>query len=194
MSTDDAAQTVYGPRQVAEMLGLSTAMVRRYSLALEDIAGREIPVHKQRGRQFSQRDVDLLLEAKRSVDANAGLSIETALRLALGQTGLAVKIPQPPAPQLSPQVLAEALAQAQGPLLEELRGMRAELEQLRAQIGSQQGLGARETGQVGQTSPPDTRQIAAEPAQGSKTRRPGLFVRTAQRLEQWLRGAEDDGG
>jgi DNA-binding transcriptional MerR regulator len=183
------AETLYRAKDVAAAMRISPAMLRRWAAAYEQLTGTPIRAHKSEGRTYSQEQLDTLLRAKQHLDQHNGMSVDTALQLAMGRTGLAVPLSQATAAGLSTAVLAEALAQAQGPLLAELQGMRSELAALRAELGS----GARETSQGGQSSGAPSAELqgraekAAEPVQGS-TAADGPMVRAARWLEQRLRG------
>jgi DNA-binding transcriptional MerR regulator len=83
MSTGD--DTVYTARQVSEALGVSTAMIRKYAATFEAITGERIKQHARDGRLYTRDQLDALIAAKGFVDTNAGMSVDTALRIVLGR-------------------------------------------------------------------------------------------------------------
>jgi hypothetical protein len=131
MSQDDGV--VHSTRQIADSLGLGSAMVRKWALALEKVTGQEIPVKRRDGRQFSRWDFDTISAAKGLVDSNKGLSIEAALRMVLGGSEEGQKALAAPQPSIDTRALGEALtaaiAKGNEPLLAELRELRRELKQ-----------------------------------------------------------------
>ena len=158
--------TVYSTKQVADRLGLGSAMVRKYAVALEKLTGEEIPLKRRDGRQFGPEHYAVISHAKGLVDSNNGLSVETALKMALGtaETGSDALTPVSgygSAPELI-DALTAAVARGNEPLLAEVRGLRQDLAQL-------------------QTTPaPETDRKPVEEQHG-------LLVRFAMRLEHWLR-------
>ena len=90
----EANGTVYNARQVSEALGVSTAMVRKYAAAYEAITTKPIKQHARDGRLYTRDQLDALVTAKGFVDSNAGMSVDAALRIALGRAETAVKEPQ----------------------------------------------------------------------------------------------------
>lgn len=129
---------VYSTKQVADSLGLGSAMIRKYAVALEKITGDDIPIKRRDGRQFSREHFDTISAAKALVESNKGLNIETALKMALGNSQM---------PQISPALqtadrntldMAEAISEAikvgNADVIAELRELRHEVKQLR--IGS----------------------------------------------------------
>jgi hypothetical protein len=134
MSQDDGM--VYSTRQIADSLGLGSAMVRKWALALEKVTGQEIPVKRRDGRQFSRWDFETISAAKGLVDTNKGLSIEAALRMVLGGSEEGHKaLASPPQASVNTVDLTEAITAAitkgNEPLLAELRQLRQEIEALR---------------------------------------------------------------
>jgi hypothetical protein len=126
MSQDDGV--VYSTRQIADSLGLGSAMVRKWALALEKVTGQEIRVKRRDGRQFSRWDFETISAAKGLVDTNKGLSIEAALRMVLGGSEEGQKALAAPQPSIDTRALGEALTVAisrgNEPLLAELRQLR----------------------------------------------------------------------
>jgi hypothetical protein len=166
MSQDDGI--VYSTRQIADSLGLGSAMVRKWALALEKVTGQEIAVKRRDGRQFSRWDFETISAAKGLVDTNKGLSVEAALRMVLGASKEGQKALAAPQPSIDTRALGEtltaAISRGNEPLLAELRELRLELEQ-RGQIA----LG------------PMKREVVKQEH--------GLLVRFALWVEQRLRGS-----
>ena len=119
----EADGTVYNARQVSEALGVSTAMVRKYAAAYEAITGAPIKQHARDGRLYTRDQLDALINAKGFVESNAGMSVDTALRIALGRAETAVKEPQAQTTDINTSAFAEAI-------LAELRGLRLANERL----------------------------------------------------------------
>ncbi len=120
----EADGTVYTARQVSEALGVSTAMVRKYAAAYEAITGEPVKQHPRDGRLYTRDQLDTLVNAKGFVDGNAGMSVDTALRIALGRAETAVK-----EPQAQTTINTAAFAEA---ILAELRGLRVDKDELQA--------------------------------------------------------------
>lgn len=138
--TDHHHEAVYSAKQVAQRLGVSLGMLRRYAAALETVTEKPISQHPRDGRRYSAEQVQALLAAKAAVRDHPGVSIETALRVVLGHEG-ALTPPPPPLPSGDATELARALTEPlRGELgalkeqgsegLDELRRIRAALEAL----------------------------------------------------------------
>ncbi len=211
MSTGD--DTVYTARQVSEALGVSTAMVRKYAATFEAITGEPIKQHARDGRLYTRDQLDALVAAKGFVDGNAGMSIDTALRVALGRAESAVKEPRAQPTDIDTAAFAKAI-------LAELRLLRLAneriLERLEA-LESQQlpspkpaeleaGESASATGVHGgsvrfsvnderidralevemlESRAPDEAPTTT-PEDSTPADHPGVLVRAAQRLERLL--------
>lgn len=125
--------TVYSTKQVADRLGLGSAMVRKYAVALEKLTGSEIPLKRRDGRQFSAEHYSVIAHAKGLVDSNNGLSVETALKMALGtaETGSDTLTPATGYGNSLELVdaLTAAVARGNAELLAELRQLRQDLAQ-----------------------------------------------------------------
>ncbi len=165
MPEDDS--TVYSTRQVADRLGLGTAMVRKYAVALEKLTGQDIPLKRRDGRQFGPEHYAVIAHAKALVDGNQGLSVETALKMALGTAEIgADALTSSNAYGNSPELvdaLTAAVARGNEALLAEVRQLRQDLQQS---------------------------QTTSKPAVDSKPvelQSHGLMVRVAIRLETWLK-------
>ncbi len=172
----EADGTVYTARQVSEALAVSTAMVRKYAATLEAITGEPVKQHPRDGRLYTREQLDALVTAKGFVGGNAGMSVDTALRIALGRAESAVKEPQAQPTDINTVAFAEAI-------LAELRGLRLTNERLLER------LEALENRQL--PSPERTEPVVSESTAASGVRpddsRPGVLVRAAQRLERLLR-------
>lgn len=159
--------TVYSTKQVADRLGLGSAMIRKYAVCYEKLTGSEIPLKRRDGRQFSAEHYAVIAHAKGLVDGNQGLSVETALRMALGtaETGSDALSPQAgygSAPELT-DALTAAVSRGNEPLLAEVRQLRYDL--LQSQTTTKPAPAA--------DSQPDEQH--------------GLLVRAVIRLETWLK-------
>lgn len=136
MSESDA---VYSTKQLADSLGLGAAMVRKYAVALEKLTSSEIPIKRRDGRQFSREHFDTISKAKVLVDSNNGLSVETALKMALGTAELPGAAPALVSPDRNAlemaqelrEAITEATVKGNEPLIAELRELRQELRQSR---------------------------------------------------------------
>ncbi len=166
--------TVYSTRQIADRLGLGSAMVRKYAVALEKLTGQDIPLKRRDGRQFGPEHYALIAHAKALVDGNQGLSVETALKMALGtaETGsdaLAPAIGYGNSSELA-DALTAAVARGNEPLLAEVRGLRQDLARLSSTATAET---------TAKLSPAEKEQDDLE--------RHGLIVRAALWLEGLLR-------
>jgi hypothetical protein len=160
------SEVTYSTRQLADSLGLGAAMIRKYALAYEAMTGKEIPMKRRDGRQFSREHFEVISKAKALVDSNNGLSVDTALKMVLsGPENAADALAAPGMAGSSREladVLSAAIAKGNEPLLAELRELRQELNQGRQLAGPVQ---------------------VAQPADDKH----GLLVRLAMRLESFLR-------
>jgi DNA-binding transcriptional MerR regulator len=196
--------TVYTARQVSEALGVSTAMIRKYAATFEAITGERIKQHPRDGRLYTRDQLDALIAAKGFVDTNAGMSVDTALRITLGRAESAIKEPQAQPTGINTSAFAEAI-------LAELRGLRLANERLLERLEAlesrqlpspkpaelEAGESAPATGVHGDAARfgvNDERidralevemQASQAPATPSADR-PGILVRAAQRLEGLL--------
>lgn len=138
----DETEVLFDSRQVAEVLGVGSAMLRRYASVLEELSGEELPLHRRFGRQFTRAQIEVL-KGTRDMVQRRGLSVEVAMREALGLTEKLPELERGTVGSLTPEQLIEALseayARANEPLLQELRELRdegttAELAALRREI------------------------------------------------------------
>ncbi len=172
MPDDDS--TVYSTQQVADRLGLGTAMIRKYAVTLEKLTGQDIPLKRRDGRQFSPEHYAVIAHAKALVDGNQGLSVETALKMALGTAEIGADALTPQSAYGNSPELAEAITAAiragNAELLAEVRGLRQDLKQL---------------------GPSAQSETTATPVLSRKEHddreRPGLIARAAIALEGWLK-------
>lgn len=129
----DEPQTVYSTKQLADSLGLGSAMVRKYAVALETVTGQEIPLKRRDGRQFSAEHFAVISKAKALVDSNNGLSVDTALRMVLAapeSRADALAAPKAPGSTLElVEALTAAIVKGNEPLLAELQELRQELRE-----------------------------------------------------------------
>lgn len=181
--------TLYSAGDTARQLGVSVNMLRRYAKALESLQGKDaIYTDPQRGRLYTQQQVDLLQSARDYIYANRGASVDEALRLALGMDDAApARVPTPPP---SEAVLRRAVAEALGvaltgavaPLERELAELRAEVAGLRRELAVNQRALPQEASQS-QQEPPQS-----APVGDSGDVQAGVLVRAATRLERlWRR-------
>jgi hypothetical protein len=175
--------TIYNARQVSEALGVSTAMVRKYAAAYEAITGAPIKQHARDGRLYTRDQLDALINAKGFVESNAGMSVDTALRIALGRAETAVKEPQAQTTDINTSAFAEAI-------LAELRGLRLANERLLERL---EALGTRQlpspeptkTGALPPGATPERIDRALEVEMLTKTE-DGVMVKAARWLERRL--------
>ena len=80
------AETTHAPSEVARTLGLTDAMLRRYSDAMEAVTGVKVRRESRGGRVFSAGEVRVLQAARALLEATTThLSIDAAIRRALGE-------------------------------------------------------------------------------------------------------------
>ena len=79
-------ETTHSPSEVAKLLGLTEAMVRRYSDAMEAVTGVKVTREARGGRVYSPSEVRVLQAARALLEATAThLSIDAAIRRVLGE-------------------------------------------------------------------------------------------------------------
>jgi DNA-binding transcriptional MerR regulator len=127
---DVSAQIFYSPAQVSKILGISTAMLRRYAKAYEAVASDTIYRHPKDGRQFTEAQLDILMKARDYLFENPASNVISALSKAL-ESDLE-EIVRPTQSDLdtnnvSSEVLRRVIAE---PILEELRQLRLEVNRL----------------------------------------------------------------
>ena len=166
--------TVYSTKQVADSLGLGSAMVRKYAVALEKLTGKDIPLKRRDGRQFAHEHYTIIAQAKSLVDSNNGLSVETALRMALGTAEIGANALTPPGAYGNSSEIAEAITAAiragNAELLAEVRGLRQDMRQLSSTAESDTTIDKTRAGE-----------------KQDDAHRHGLIVRAAFWLESLLR-------
>ena len=80
------SETTHSPSEVAKLLGLTEAMVRRYSDAMEDVTGVKVTREARGGRVYSPSEVRVLQAARALLEAtDTHLSIDAAIRRVLGE-------------------------------------------------------------------------------------------------------------
>lgn len=80
------SETTHSPSEVAKLLGLTEAMVRRYSDAMETVTGVKVTREARGGRVFSASEVRVLQAARALLEATTThLSIDAAIRRVLGE-------------------------------------------------------------------------------------------------------------
>lgn len=186
----------YSAKQVAEALNISTAMLRRYALAYEEMTGEEIRQVKRDGRKYSQEQLETFLRAKAFVESDPNMTVVWGLKAAMGEVD-AVSLPPVPEPRGSdPAAFVEALrAAVTAPLTEELRLLRRSnerllerleaLEQRQLEAPNHDTLRAEATGATNQLTDP-----AADRLQGKgDVEQPKLFSES-QPTEEAERSAE----
>jgi hypothetical protein len=136
------AEEVYNAGQAGALLNLGGAMLRRYAATYEELSSSEIQIHRREGRLFTQEQVDTLLKA-RDLVTTQGLSVRAAMQLALsGELDIPLRRAEmrskPPwgdgvsedtlaLKEILTEALRNAVTDANNPLLEEMRGLRADL-------------------------------------------------------------------
>jgi DNA-binding transcriptional regulator YiaG len=155
---------------VAKLLGVGSAMVRKWAIAYEEITGDSVRLRSKRdGREFSASQVDIISRAKKYVDRE-GVKIDTALKMVLGQTEFVPTALDTSAEDLgSLEILKQFLArndETSQLLLQEIRGLREDLRLSQAR---------------------ELSQPVAEKNKSVEDKQYGLLVRLAMRVEALLR-------
>jgi hypothetical protein len=150
-------------------------MVRKWAIAYEAATGDKVKLRSKRdGREFTGSQVDVITRAKSYVDAE-GVKIDTALKMALGQTELVpVALDTGQEGSDSLEVLKEFLAQngeTTRLLLQEIKGLREDFK------ASLQPAKIKNSSAPVEQSPP----VEAD-------RQHGILVRLAMRLERIFKG------
>lgn len=118
MAEEEERAALQRPTMVATTLGISTAMLRRYARAYEEVYGK-LPRDRREGRLYTKENVERLKNARALVLQKRAPSMEVALRhLSEGGKGQVVS-PPPLADSSSPNAL----------LVEELRWLRQVVEE-----------------------------------------------------------------
>ncbi len=164
--------TVYSTAQLGTALGLGTAMVRKYAVALEQLTGEEIPIKRRDGRQFGAEHFRIISAAKSLIDSNKGLTVDLALRMALTPSQMPADGLAPVGPSNSEAITAETILEG----IRELKAIRLELVALREQVGNQLPLNQPVP------VPPEIKIIKSAAANEH-----GLIVRLAVQVEGWLK-------
>jgi hypothetical protein len=139
---------IYSSGEVARRLGISSNLLRRYGLAWERLQGEVLPHLPGLGRFYPEDVVESLEDAKAWLEIRPEATVEDALLSVLGL--------QPAQAELSQ--LQESVSGAIAPLVEEVRGLRAEVHALKARL----------EGTKGELPPADA--PTAEPAEGVETK------------------------
>lgn len=188
------AETIHSAKAVRERLGISDGMLRRYAIALESVTGEQIKQHPRDGRQYTGEQVVALERAKLRVAEKRGRDVETAIRLALGQTEAEAESSMLSEPVTSstvvdPKMLAAALESVVTPLLTELQALRKSNERLEGEVvGLREDMAARPL-EAPLEEPLGTSHKPAQPApvpEGGDVQA-GVLVRAASRLERLWR-------
>lgn len=133
----EAPEKLYSSREAASELGLGAAMLRRYASSYEAVSGDAITLHRRDGRLFTEEQLGVLIKA-RALVMRTSVDVETAIKQALERPLEAAPVALVQSSALGTEVLTAALTaamyEANGPLLEELRGVRESLERLEAQL------------------------------------------------------------
>jgi hypothetical protein len=169
-SNEVASEVILSTADVAKRLNVGAAMVRKWAIAYEDATGDKVRLKSKRdGREFNSSQVDIIFRAKKYVDSE-GVKVDTALRMALGQTELVPAALEASAEGSdSLEALKEFLArndETSQLLLLEIRGLR---EDLRRSQGRE-------------LQPPPQIKNPAE-----ADRQHSLLVRLALKIESWVR-------
>lgn len=185
----------YSAGDTAQQLGVSVNMLRRYAKALEALQGKEaVHIDPQRGRQYTQDQLDILKAARDYVSVNRGSSVEDALRAALGMDGVVVRSPTPAPSEMALREAVEvavrvALTEVVAPLEREIDGLRRQIERLSTSEDEVRRLRRHVDDLEGRNAAlldnhkPD--QPAPQPDSGDG--QPGALVRAATRFERLWR-------
>lgn len=200
-------EQVYGSREVATLLGLGSAMLRRYAVAYEQATGVQLQLDRRDGRIFTEKDLAVLSQARQLV-ATQGVPVDTAIKTALAQPESAPKplavLPTANGEALA-AVLTQAISEANRPLLSELQNMNRELQAVRAELSEMRADrkgqdNAQRTVDLQPSSPIhpvafgagewaiDPAEEVSAKARSNHTDDGGALVRLARRLERWLTG------
>jgi DNA-binding transcriptional MerR regulator len=182
------AEQVYSSRQVAALLGLGSAMLRRYAVSYEQVTGSQLQLDRRDGRIFTQTDVDVLSQARQLV-ATQGLPVDTAIKTALDKPEL-VSVPPVGAPAVNAEalaaVLSQAITEAQRPLLSELQDMNQGLQALQAEVEALR-LGQAEAKSLPPGATPERIDRALEVEMLTEAE-DGVMVKAARWLERRIKG------
>lgn len=182
-------EITYSAKQVAEALNISTAMLRRYALAYEELTGEEIRQVKRDGRKYTQGQLETFLRAKAFVESDPNMTVVWGLRAAMGEVD-AVSLPVPEPRGSDPAAFVEALREAvTAPLTEELRLLRQSNERLLERL---EALERRQSRELEETAGATNR--LADPATDQRqetyqVEQPNLFPELSQ-SEEVERAAE----
>ena len=164
VSSSMASRSLYTTGHLASELGIGTSMARRYGLALEAVTGEALRQVPGKGRMYSERDIQLLREARQALMEQPNSSIEDVLRDILG-----IEKPEDAEPTVERASrpaggsgvglmdLQQALTQALTPVAAALQELREENHQLRQEIEGMKALPA-----------PKDEGVEAERRQGQK--------------------------
>ena len=132
------AETQHSAKRVASRLKISSGMLRRYALAYEEITSTVIKQHPRDGRQYSSEQVAALVRAKGYVNSNPGMSVDAALKLALGasksDTVRPPELSQEARGGLNADAMQQAFSTALEPLLTELQALRVSNERMTNEV------------------------------------------------------------
>ena len=173
-------ETLYSAKQVASELRISSGMLRRYALAFEAITSQKIRQDPRDGRQYSSDQLATLQRAKAFVTSNPGMSVDHALRLAMGASEAEIARPPSSSTGIDAQALEMALERAVLPLLDEIRALRESNERLRAAIEGKEPS-QKKKGEAIALS--DSESYRSSPDQLQE----GLVMRLARRIEKIVR-------
>jgi hypothetical protein len=134
---DTNSEIMLSTADVSKRLKVGSAMVRKWAIAYEAATGDKVKLRSKRdGREFTGSQVDVITRAKSYVDAE-GVKIDTALKMALGQTEMVpVALDAGHEGSDSLEVLKEFLARNEETtqlLLQEIKGLREDLSQTPAE-------------------------------------------------------------
>jgi DNA polymerase III psi subunit len=153
---DTNSEIMLSTADVSKRLKVGSAMVRKWAIAYEAATGDKVKLRSKRdGREFSASQVAVISAAKKYVDLE-GVKVETALKMALGQTELIPVALDASAEGLdSLEVLKEFLVRNDETtqlLLEEIRGLREDLRRSEGRELSQPAPEIKNPAQVEQSS------------------------------------------
>lgn len=180
------APIVYPARQLAKDMKVSGAMVRVYAAAFENITGERVEIIGRDGRHFTEEQRAVLMKARALISDNPGLTVDAAMRAALGRAEVVAKLSGGLDSEMLRAALHETVA---APLTAQLEALRAEVAALRSELAEVKALPASERPAVVEGA----REGGESPAAGNgaaEGQPDGPMVRAVRWLETRLRGGQ----
>ncbi len=159
---------------VSKRLKVGSAMVRKWAIAYEGATGDKVKLRSKRdGREFTASQVAVISAAKKYVDSE-GVKVDTALKMVLGQSELVpVALDTSHEGLDSLEVLKEFLVRTDETnqlLLQEIRGLRQDFRELPSLAAEK-----------------NTLELGAAAQDGDSSKKHGVLVRLALKIESWLK-------